>query len=96
MNEAQPLPARKIGKLKPGVYADDKLRLNVDAAGNRKWIFRFRWRSTVRDMVLGGSEMSLAMARECATEASRKVAAGQNPIDGSWLSAILERVKSKS
>ena len=96
MNEVQPLPARKIEKLKPGVYADSKLRLIVDPAGNRQWIFRFIWRSIVRDKVLGGSEMSLAVARERAIEASRKVAAGQNPIDDSWSSAALARVKSKS
>ena len=47
MNEIQPLPARKIEKLKSGVYADNKLRLIVDSTGNRKWIFRFIWGSTV-------------------------------------------------
>jgi hypothetical protein len=92
INEINPLPARKIEKLKPGVYADSRLRLIVGSAGDRRWIFRFFWRSTVRDMVLGGSELSLAVARERATEASRKIAAGQNPIDGSWLSPILQRV----
>ena len=45
------------------------LRLIVDSAGNRQWIFRFIWRSTIRDMVLGGSELSLAVARERAIEA---------------------------
>ena len=102
MNEVHPLLARKIDKLKPGVYADDKLRLIVDSGGNRVWIFRFIWRGTVRDMVLGGSEMSPAMARERATKASRMIAAGQNPIDGSWSSAALQsladlqRAKSKT
>ena len=96
MNEIHALPARKIDKLKPGVYADKKLRLIVGADGNLKWVFRFFWRSFVRDKVLGGSEMSLAVARELATKASRMVAAGQNPIDGSWLSAALESVKSKT
>jgi hypothetical protein len=96
MNEVQRLPARKIDKLKPGVYADKKLRLIVGADGKLKWVFRFFWRSIVRDKVLGGSEMFLADARELATKASRMVAAGQNPIDGSWLSAALERVKPKS
>jgi hypothetical protein len=102
MNEIQPLPARKIERLKPGVYADSKSRLIVDSAGNRQWIFRFIWRSTIRDMVLGCSELSLAVARERAIEAGRKVAAGQNPIDDSWSSIALQRVadlrkaKSKS
>ena len=40
----QPLPARKIEKLKPGIYTDKKLslRLVVNSARNRKWFFRFR------------------------------------------------------
>lgn len=96
MNEIQRLPARKIEKLKPGVYVDKKLRLIVDSAGNRKWIYRFISRSTVRDMELGGSEMSLAEVRERATKASRMLATGQNPIDGSWSSAALASVRSKS
>ena len=96
MNEINTLPARKLEKLKPGVYADGKLRLIVDPAGNRQWILRFIWRSIIRDKVLGGSELSLAVARKRAIEASRKVAAGQNPIDDSWSSAVLQMVKSKS
>jgi Arm DNA-binding domain len=94
----QPPPAeeKEIEKLRSGIYADKRLRLIVDSAGNRNWIFRFIWRYTIRDMVLGGSELSLAMARECAIKASRTLAAGQNPIDGSWSSAILQTVKSKS
>jgi hypothetical protein len=78
------------------VYADKKLRLRliVGADGNLKWV--------VRDKMLGGSKMSLAVARELATKASRMVAAGQNPIDGSWSSTALQhvadlrRAKSKS
>jgi hypothetical protein len=97
MNEIQPLPKQKIEKLKPGVYTENRLRLVIDSTGNRKWIFRFIWRYTIRDMVvLGGSELSLAMARERAIKASLTLAAGQNPIDGSWSSAILQTVKSKS
>jgi hypothetical protein len=88
----------KIEKLRPGIYADKNLplRLVIDSAGSRKWIFRFIWRSTVHDMTLGGSELSLAMARELATKASRKFAAGQNPIDGSWSSIAMQSLKSKS
>jgi Arm domain-containing DNA-binding protein len=94
----QPLPKEKIEKLSPGIY-DDKnrpLRLIIDSAGRRKWIFRFIWRSTGCEMTLGGSELSLAMARELATKASRKLAAGQNPIDGSWSTTALQSLKSKS
>jgi Arm DNA-binding domain len=94
----QPLPKEKIEKLSPGIYQDKNLplRLIIDSAGGRKWIFRFIWRSTGREMTLGGSELSLAMARELATKASRKLAAGQNPIDGSWSSIALQSLKSKS
>jgi len=94
----QPLPEEKIEKLSPGIYADKKLplRLIIDSAGNRKWIFRFIWRFAVRDMVLGGPEIPLMKARELATKASRKLAAGQNPIDGSWASAALQSAKSKT
>jgi hypothetical protein len=94
----QPLPEEKIEKLSPGIYEDKNLplRLIIDSAGGRKWIFRFIWRSTGREMTLGGSELSLATARELATKASRKLAAGQNPIDGSWSSAALQSAKSKS
>jgi hypothetical protein len=94
----QPLPEEKIEKLSPGIYEDKNLplRLIIDSAGSRKWIFRFIWRFTGREMTLGGSELSVATARELATKARRKLAAGQNPIDGSWSSPALQSLKSKS
>jgi hypothetical protein len=98
----QPLPARNITKrpFKPGVYVENKsrrkLRLNVDSTGKRTWIFPFRWGTTIHHMVLGGPEFSLTKARELATKASRKLAAGQNPIDNSWASAALQSAKSKT
>ena len=93
----QPLRARKIEKLKPGIYTDKKLslRLIVNSAGNRKWSFIFILGTDVREKILGGSELSLATARERATEASRMLAAGQNPIDGSWSSSALRSLRSK-
>jgi hypothetical protein len=94
--EIQPLPAHNINKLKPGVYANKQLRLVVNSDGSRRWIYPFIWRFTVRHKVLGDSEMSLAMARELATEAKRRLAAGQNPIDGSWASAALQSENSKT
>ena len=64
---------KRIEKLKPGIYTDKKLslRLIVNSAGNRKWFFRFRpWSSpkssVIVDKILGGSELSLATARELA------------------------------
>jgi hypothetical protein len=98
LNEIQPLPAREteIKRLEPGAYADGKLRLVVVSPDKRKWIFRFVWRSMIRDMEVGDSEMSLATVRARVRQASRMLAKGQNPIDGSWLNAVLEGVSSKS
>jgi hypothetical protein len=82
----QPLPARKIEKLKPGIYIDKKLslRLIINSAGNRKWFFRYRRRSSMKsfvivDKTLGGSELSLATARELATKARRMIKMGRDP-----------------
>jgi hypothetical protein len=81
----QALPARNINKrpFKPGVYVDIRrnLRLIVNSTGERTWIFPFHWGTTIHHMVLGGQEISLAKARELATEAGRKLEAGQNPIN---------------
>jgi hypothetical protein len=97
-DEIRPLPARtrNINKLRPGVYVEKNLRLTVDSTGKRTWIFRFIWRFTICDMVLGGPEISLTKAHELATKASRKLAAGQNPIDDSWSSTALQSLRSKS
>jgi hypothetical protein len=84
-DEIRPLPARtrNINKLRPGVYVEKNLRLNVDSPGKRTWIFQYLWRSTIHNMVLGGPDISFTKARELATKASRKLAAGENPIDDS-------------
>jgi Arm domain-containing DNA-binding protein len=95
----QRLPEEKIEKLSPGIYEDKNLplRLIIGSDGSRKWIFRFKWRFTIHDMVLGDHpEISLTRARALATKASRKLAAGQNPIDGSWASPALQSAKSKT
>jgi hypothetical protein len=93
--DGQPLPAqeKEIKKLRPGIYADIKLRLTVYSTGNRRWSFVFIWGFEVREKILGGSELSLATARKLATEASRMLAAGQNPIDGSWSSSALRSLQ---
>jgi hypothetical protein len=81
----RPLPARtrNINKLRPGVYVEKELGLNVDSTGKRTWSFQYPWGSTIHNMVLGGPEISLTKARKLATKARRKLAAGQNPIDDS-------------
>jgi hypothetical protein len=100
MNEINDLPdeEHKIRKLKPGVYADRELRLRlvVNAAGKRQWIFRFFWKAEICSKVLGDSTIPLEEVRKRAIKARRMLAKGQNPIDGSWENAVLEGVKSKS
>jgi hypothetical protein len=96
--DGQPLPAqeKEIKKLRPGIYADAdiKLRLTVYSTGNRRWSFVFILGTDIREKILGDSELSLATARKLATEASRMLAAGQNPIDGSWSSSVLQSLRS--
>lgn len=83
------LTARKVETAKQGVYLDGQgLRLVVGATGGRKWVFRFMRRGRSQEMGLGGSGVSLAMARERAADARRMLAAGQNPIDGARLAKV--------
>jgi len=83
------LTARKVETAKPGVYVDGQgLRLIVGATGTRKWVFRFMRRGRSQEMGLGGSDVSLAMARERAADARRALAAGQNPIDAARLAKV--------
>ncbi len=80
------LTARKVETAKPGVYLDGQgLRLVVGPTGARKWVFRFMRRGRSQEMGLGGSAVSLAMARELATDARRQLAVGQNPIEAARL-----------
>lgn len=83
------LTARKVETVKPGVYVDGQgLRLVVGATGTRKWVFRFMRRGRSQEMGLGGSDISLAMARERAADARRTLAAGRNPIDAARLAQV--------
>ena len=83
------LTARKVETAKPGVYVDGQgLRLVVGATGTRKWVFRFMRRGRSQEMGLGGSDISLAMARERAADARRTLAAGRNPIDAARLAQV--------
>jgi len=76
------LTARKVETAKRGAHMDGEgLRLIVGATGAKKWVFRFMRRGRSQEMGLGGSDVSLAMARERAADARRVLAAGQNPID---------------
>jgi integrase len=83
------LTARKVETAKPGVHMDGEgLRLIVGATGTRKWVFRFMRRGRSQEMGLGGSDVSLAMARERAADARRVLTAGQNPIDAARLAKV--------
>ena len=83
------LTARKVETAKPGVYVDGQgLRLIVGATRVRKWVFRFMRRGRSQEMGLGGSDVSLAMARERAAEARQALASGQNPIEAARLAKV--------
>src|SRR5262245_50071360 len=83
------LTARKVQTAKPGVHMDGEgLRLIVAATGTRKWVFRFMRRGRSQEMGLGGSDVSLAMARERAADARRLLTAGQNPINAARLAKL--------
>jgi integrase len=83
------LTARKVETAKPGVHMDGEgLRLIVGATGTKKWVFRFMRRGRSQEMGLGGSDVSLAMARKRAADARRVLTAGQNPIDAARLAKV--------
>jgi integrase len=77
------LTARKVATAKPGKYSDGgNLYLIVAPTDARKWVLRFTWRGTAKEMGLGSAtHVSLAEARERATDARRKLVQGLNPID---------------
>jgi integrase len=78
------LSAVKVQGMKtPGYYADGgNLYLRVADGGTRGWIFRFAMRGKTRDMGLGSyPDITLARARELATECRRALAAGIDPIE---------------
>src|SRR6267378_588141 len=77
------LTARKVATAKPGKYSDGgNLYLIVSPSGSRKWVLRFTWRGSAKEMGLGSATtVSLADAREKASAARRKLAQGVNPIE---------------
>jgi integrase len=77
------LTARKVQTAGPGKHSDGgNLYLIVAATGTRKWVLRFQWLGKAKEMGLGSaSAVSLADAREKASLARRKIAAGVNPIE---------------
>ena len=77
------LSARAVTTLtKPGLHADgERLYLVIDKSGARRWAFIFQWQGKRKEMGLGGlSRVSLADARELASEQRRLLGRGENPI----------------
>lgn len=78
------LTARSVATItKPGRHADgDGLYLVVDKSGARRWVFLFRREGKLKEMGLGGAgRVSLAEAREKASEIRKQLASGLNPIE---------------
>jgi integrase len=68
---------------KPGYHSDGGgLYLQVSAGGSKSWIFRFKMSGRSREMGLGSvNTLTLADARDSATECRRAVRDGVDPID---------------
>ena len=78
------LTALKVARAKePGMYADGgSLYLRVAPGGSRQWIFRYVTNGRLRDMSIGPAHtLTLAEARERATEARKLRLDGIDPID---------------
>jgi len=81
--EQNKLSARFVQTVtKPGRHSDGGgLYLIVDLSGAKRWLFLFRWGGKLKELGLGGlSAVTLAQAREKATDARRLVKSGSNPI----------------
>ena len=84
MRQINKLSAAKVASLsKPGLYADGLgLYLQVSQYGTKSWLFRFMRDGQARKMGLGPIHtVTLAMAREKATEARRKLLDNIDPIE---------------
>src|SRR5258705_4976873 len=84
--------ARKIDRLnaravatitKPGRHADGGgLYLSISTNGGRRWVFLFRWHGKPTEIGFGSArDVTLARARELASQARGKLAEGINPKD---------------
>jgi integrase len=84
--------ARKVNRLnaravatiaKHGRHADGGgLYLSISANGGRRWVFLFRWRGKPTEIGFGSArDVTLARARELASQARARLAEGINPKD---------------
>lgn len=99
-----PLSARKVETATPGRHGDGRgLFLFVKPSGARSWVLRYQVHGRRRDLGLGAyPDVSLAMARDRATEARRLIAEGGDPIakkrqakPKTFRDAALELIESK-
>jgi integrase len=99
-----PLNARKVETALPGRHGDGRgLFLYVKPSGARSWVLRYQVAGRRRDLGLGPfPDVSLAMARERATEARRLIVNGEDPIakkqqakPKTFRDAALELIESK-
>lgn len=98
------LSAQKVKTAGPGRHGDGRgLFLYVKPSGARSWVLRFQVDGRRRDLGLGSfPDVTLAMARERATEARRVIAEGDDPIakkhqakPKTFRDAALELIESK-
>ena len=99
-----PLRAQKVKTAGPGRHGDGRgLFLYVKPSGARSWVLRYQVQGRRRDLGLGAfPDVSLAMARERASEARRLIAEGEDPIakkhqakPQTFKDAALELIESK-
>ncbi len=76
------LSAQKVKTAGPGRHGDGRgLFLYVKPSGARSWVLRYQVHGRRRDLGLGPfPDVSLAMARDRASEARRLIAEGEDPI----------------
>lgn len=98
------LSARKAETAQSGRHGDGRgLFLYVKSSGARSWVMRYQVQGRRRDLGLGSyPDVSLAMARERASEARRLIAMGEDPIakkqqarPKTFRDAALELIESK-
>jgi Arm DNA-binding domain len=90
MGSIDRLNARKVSRAKaPGMYADGRgLYLQVTSAGGASWVYRYMLGGRAREMGLGSlTAVTLAQARQKATDARSLRAAGIDPIEAKRASA---------
>lgn len=80
------LTAKQVEHAKPGDKLSDGggLRLDVDRAGNRSWIFRFKSPITKKERYMGlgsADDVPLAKARDDAQAARQLIRDGKDPIE---------------